>query len=257
MIAQQARFHKISDAFDNMQDRHGQDHPLGGGSLRPGHHRLRSGAFAAGVGRAAHRRPRAHPLHPRSDGRGQRRLACAPAEGDRRQRCPTPLPNRVSGQDSRAQGIISAVSARYPPLGVQIPATQPLATALDYRDKPGTLASKFGIGRAARQCARRCRAQCHQSACRGGRRMTKAPVTQPFAGSSMSSCARPSTIRRLAQKLAQAIAEDFAARARIAASRRRAQAVRCLAVPCHQHSETAWREPHCAASSSRSRPWRT
>jgi hypothetical protein len=50
----------------------------------------------------------------------------------------------VSGQDSRAQGIVSAVSARYAPLGVQIPATQPLATALDYRDKPGTLASKFG-----------------------------------------------------------------------------------------------------------------
>ena len=36
------------------------------------------------------------------------------------------------------------MSARYPPLGVQIPATQPLATALDYREKPGTLASKFG-----------------------------------------------------------------------------------------------------------------
>jgi len=54
------------------------------------------------------------------------------------------IANRVSGQDSRAQGIISAVSAKYSPLGVQIPATQPLATALDYRDKSGTLASKFG-----------------------------------------------------------------------------------------------------------------
>jgi cellulose biosynthesis protein BcsQ len=54
------------------------------------------------------------------------------------------VPNRVSGQDSRAQGIVAAVSARYPSLGVQIPATQPLATALDYREKPGSLASKFG-----------------------------------------------------------------------------------------------------------------
>jgi hypothetical protein len=27
---------------------------------------------------------------------------------------------------------------------MQIPATQPLATALDYRDKAGTFASKFG-----------------------------------------------------------------------------------------------------------------
>jgi len=29
-------------------------------------------------------------------------------------------------------------------LGIQIPATQPLANALDYRDPAGTLASKFG-----------------------------------------------------------------------------------------------------------------
>jgi cellulose biosynthesis protein BcsQ len=54
------------------------------------------------------------------------------------------VPNRVSGQDSRAQGIISAIRAKYASLAVQVPATQPLATALDYRDKPGTLASKFG-----------------------------------------------------------------------------------------------------------------
>src|SRR4029453_15753164 len=52
--------------------------------------------------------------------------------------------NRVSGQDGRAQGIVAAVSGRYPPLGIQIPATQPLATALDYRDKASSLASKFG-----------------------------------------------------------------------------------------------------------------
>ena len=54
------------------------------------------------------------------------------------------IPNRVSGQDSRAQGIISAVSAKYASIGIQVPATQPLASALDYREKPGTLASKFG-----------------------------------------------------------------------------------------------------------------
>jgi hypothetical protein len=54
------------------------------------------------------------------------------------------VPNRVSGQDSRAQGIVAAVSSRYPPLGIQIPATQPLATALDYQEKTGTFASKFG-----------------------------------------------------------------------------------------------------------------
>src|SRR5262249_5514065 len=53
------------------------------------------------------------------------------------------IPNRVSGQDSRANGIIAAVSAKYSPLGIQIPATQPLAAALDYREKSGTLASKF------------------------------------------------------------------------------------------------------------------
>jgi cellulose biosynthesis protein BcsQ len=52
--------------------------------------------------------------------------------------------NRVSGQDARAQGIIAAVSAKYVPLGPQIPATQPLAMALDYRDQKGTFASKFG-----------------------------------------------------------------------------------------------------------------
>jgi cellulose biosynthesis protein BcsQ len=53
------------------------------------------------------------------------------------------VPNRVSGQDGRAQGVIAAVGARYPGHRVQIPATQPLATALDFRDQPGTLASKF------------------------------------------------------------------------------------------------------------------
>ena len=56
------------------------------------------------------------------------------------------LPNRVSGQDSRAQGIIASVGANYAPLGIQIPAVQSLATALDHREQPGTLASKFGTG---------------------------------------------------------------------------------------------------------------
>src|SRR5262249_61436462 len=54
------------------------------------------------------------------------------------------VPNRVSGHDRRSRGIVAAVSTRYSPLGIEIPATQLLATALDYRDKPGTLASKFG-----------------------------------------------------------------------------------------------------------------
>jgi chromosome partitioning protein len=54
------------------------------------------------------------------------------------------IANRVSGHDSRAQGIVSAIGGRYSPLGVQIPAAQALATALDHRDQPGTLASKFG-----------------------------------------------------------------------------------------------------------------
>jgi cellulose biosynthesis protein BcsQ len=56
------------------------------------------------------------------------------------------LPNRVSGQDSRAQGIIAAIGANYAPLGIQIPAAQSLATALDHREQPGSLASKFGSG---------------------------------------------------------------------------------------------------------------
>jgi cellulose biosynthesis protein BcsQ len=54
------------------------------------------------------------------------------------------VPNRVSGQDNRAQGITAAAAGKYSPFGVQVPATQALATALDYRDKPGTFASKFG-----------------------------------------------------------------------------------------------------------------
>jgi cellulose biosynthesis protein BcsQ len=54
------------------------------------------------------------------------------------------IANRVSGQDNRAQGIASAISNKYQPLGIQIPATQALANALDHRDQAGTLSSKFG-----------------------------------------------------------------------------------------------------------------
>ena len=54
------------------------------------------------------------------------------------------IANRVSGQDNRAQGIVSAIGNKYRPLGIQIPAAQALANALDYRDQTGTLASKFG-----------------------------------------------------------------------------------------------------------------
>jgi chromosome partitioning protein len=142
-IAQQARFHKISDAFDNMQDRMGKVIRSAEGAYdqviidcAPGLSQLVWGALRIAdfvlipyipdrtaednVGWLAHRLKQiGGPMS-------------------------STVPNRVSGQDSRAQGIIAAVSARYSPLGVQVPATQPLASALDYRDKPGTLASKFG-----------------------------------------------------------------------------------------------------------------
>ena len=143
MIAQQARFHKISDAFDNMQDRMGKIIRSVDGAYdqvvidcAPGLSQLVWGALRVAdfvlipyipdrtaednVGWLAHRLKEVSGA-----------MSCTVA-------------NRVSGQDSRAQGIISTVSAKYSPLGVQIPATQPLATALDYRDKSGTLASKFG-----------------------------------------------------------------------------------------------------------------
>ena len=52
--------------------------------------------------------------------------------------------NRVAGVDKRAPGIIGSIEAKYGTLGVQVPATQPLATALDFRTNPESLASKFG-----------------------------------------------------------------------------------------------------------------
>jgi len=143
MIAQQARFHKISDAFDNMQSRMGQIIRSAEGAYdqvivdcAPGLSQLVWGALrVADLVLIPY-----IPDRTAEDNIGwlaQRLKAVGGAPA-------CTIPNRVSGQDSRAQGIISTVSAKYPPLGIQIPATQPLATALDHRDKSGTLASKFG-----------------------------------------------------------------------------------------------------------------
>jgi chromosome partitioning protein len=143
LIAQQARFHKISDVFDNMQDRMGKIIRSAEGSYdqviidcAPGLSQLVWGAlrvadfvFVPFI-----------PDRTAEDNVGwlAQRLTQIGAPKV------FTVPNRVSGQDSRAQGIVAAVSGRYPSIGIQIPATQPLATALDYRDTPGTLASKFG-----------------------------------------------------------------------------------------------------------------
>jgi cellulose biosynthesis protein BcsQ len=143
MIAQQAFYHKISDAFVQMQERMRQtirategayDHVII--DCAPGLSQLVWGALRAAdlvfmpyvpdrtaednVGWLAERlRVLGH----------QKFFTIA---------------NRVSGQDNRAQGIVSAISNKYRPLGIQIPATQVLANALDYREQTGTLASKFG-----------------------------------------------------------------------------------------------------------------
>jgi chromosome partitioning protein len=143
LIAQQARYHKISDAFDSMQARMGQIIRTAGAAYdqvvidcAPGLSQLVWGALRAAdlvlipyiPDRTAE--DNVGWLVQRLQGMGGI-MSCT-------------IPNRVSGQDGRAQGIIAAVSTKYPPLGVHLPATQPLATALDYRDRPGTLASKFG-----------------------------------------------------------------------------------------------------------------
>jgi chromosome partitioning protein len=143
MIAQQARFHKISHAFDNMQDRMGRIIRSVEGSYdqvivdcAPGLSQLVWGALrVADLVLVPY-----IPDRTAEDNVGW--LVQRLKEFD----IPKILTvaNRVSGQDGRAQGIVAAVSGRYPPLGIQIPATQPLATALDYRDKASSLASKFG-----------------------------------------------------------------------------------------------------------------
>jgi chromosome partitioning protein len=143
MIAQQARLHNICNVFDHMQERMGQIIRSVDGQYdqvivdcAPGLSQLVWGALRAAdlvlipyipdrtaednVGWLAQRLKEIGGMYYHT------------------------VPNRVSGQDSRAQGIIAAVGAKYAPFGVQIPATQPLATALDYRDQPGTFASKFG-----------------------------------------------------------------------------------------------------------------
>jgi cellulose biosynthesis protein BcsQ len=143
LIAQQARFHKISDVFDNMQDRMGKIIRSVEGNYdqviidcAPGLSQLVWGAL----------RVADYVLIPFVPDRTAEDNVGWLAQ--RLKLISTPqvftVPNRVSGQDSRAQGIVTAVSGKYPQLGIQIPATQPLATALDYRDAPGTLASKFG-----------------------------------------------------------------------------------------------------------------
>jgi chromosome partitioning protein len=143
MIAQQARFHKISDAFDNMQDRMGKIIRSAEGyydqvvvDCAPGLSQLVWGAL----------RIADLVLVPYIPDRTAEDNVGWLAQRLKEFNIPKilTLPNRVSGQDGRAQGIVATVSGRYPSVGMQIPAIQPLATALDYRDKGGTLASKFG-----------------------------------------------------------------------------------------------------------------
>jgi cellulose biosynthesis protein BcsQ len=143
MIAHQARFHKISDAFDHMQRRMGEIIRSAAGAYdqviidcAPGLSQLVWGALrAADLVLIPY-----IPDRTAEDNIGW----LAQRLGDIGGVMAFTVPNRVSGQDGRAQGIIAAVSARYAPLGLQIPATQPLAAALDHRDRAGSFASKFG-----------------------------------------------------------------------------------------------------------------
>jgi len=143
MIAQQAFYHKISDAFVQMQERMRQtirtmevayDRVII--DCAPGLSQLVWGALrAADVIFIPY-----VPDRTAEDNVGWL------AERLKVLRLPKffTIANRVSGQDNRAQGIVSAIGNKYRPLGIQIPAAQALANALDYRDQTGTLASKFG-----------------------------------------------------------------------------------------------------------------
>jgi len=143
MIAQQARFHRISDAFDHMQERMGKVIRSAEGAYdqvivdcAPGLSQLVWGALRAADAVVI-------PYVP--DRTAEDNVGwLASRLRDMGRTAYFTLANRVSGHDSRAQGIVAAVSTKYASLGLQIPATQPLATALDHREKPGTLASKFG-----------------------------------------------------------------------------------------------------------------
>jgi cellulose biosynthesis protein BcsQ len=143
MVAQQARFHNICNVFDHMQERMGQIIRASAGSYdqviidcAPGLSQLVWGALrTADLVLIPY-----IPDRTAEDNVGW--LAQRLKEMGRINSLT--VPNRVSGQDSRAQGIISAVGARYAPLGLQIPATQPLAAALDHRAQTGSLSSKFG-----------------------------------------------------------------------------------------------------------------
>jgi cellulose biosynthesis protein BcsQ len=142
MIAQQAQHHKISAIFDNMQSRMAQIMRSAQGAYdqviidcAPGLSQVVWGAL-----RAADLVVIPYiPDRTAEDNVGWFAKRLEAFSGNFRT-----LPNRVSGQDSRAQGIIAAIGARFRPLGMQVPATQALATALDYREQPGTLATKFG-----------------------------------------------------------------------------------------------------------------
>ena len=123
-IARQARFHKISDAFDDMQDRMGKIIRSAEGAYdqvivdcAPGLSQLVWGALRIADFVLI-------PYIP--DRTGEDNVGWL---AHRLREIGTPrvftVPNRVSGQDSRAQGIVAAVSGRYPPLGVQIPARLP------------------------------------------------------------------------------------------------------------------------------------
>ena len=143
MIAQQARLHNICNVFDHMQERMGQIIRSGAAGYdqviidcAPGLSQLVWGALRT----ADYVLIPYVPDRTAEDNVGW--LSQRLKEMGRIQFAT--VPNRVSGQDTRAQGIITAISARYAPLGLQIPATQPLAAALDHRPQPGTLATKFG-----------------------------------------------------------------------------------------------------------------